>query len=90
MPDWTKTVYYTGSDMEWMAFHAFQLNTITPELARLKTGFLLRDILNRFEQKITGKLTPDRSLWIYSAHDITVANVLNSIGLFDVIIINNY
>lgn len=60
------------------------MQTNTPELARLKAGFLIREILDRFNQKIESQLNPDRTLWIYSAHDTTVANVLNSLGLFEV------
>lgn len=70
--------------MEWIAHRSFQLQTITPEMARLKSGFLIREILERFDQKIASKLDPDRGLWIYSAHDTTVANILNSLQLFEV------
>lgn len=79
-------MFVSGSDLEWISNRSFQVSTNTPELARLKTGFLIREILDRFDQKISAKLSPDRSLWIYSAHDTTVANVLNSLGLFEVII----
>lgn len=72
-----------GTDFEWVSNRAFQVLTNTPELARLKIGFLLREILDRLDQKIESKLSPDRSLWIYSAHDTTIANVLNSLGLFE-------
>lgn len=82
LPDWTKKVYVPGGDLEWVANHAFQISTNTTELARLKTGFLIREIVDRFAQKINSQLSPDRTLWMYSAHDTTVANVLNSLGLF--------
>lgn len=54
-------------------------------MARLKVGYLLREILDRFERKIDKSLMPDRSLWMYSAHDCTLANILNALGLFNVI-----
>lgn len=53
-------------------------------MARLKIGFLLRQILDRCEAKIKDALSPNRSVWIYSAHDTTIGNVLNSLGLFEV------
>lgn len=84
LPEWTKKVFVPGGDLEWVANHSFQLATITPELARLKSGFLIREILERFTQKIGSTLSPDRSVWIYSAHDTTVANVLNALNLFEV------
>lgn len=80
LPDWTNNYY--PSPMESLSALAFAMKTYTPELARLKTGPLLKEILQRFQDKSTSKLKPDRSLWIYSAHDTTVANLLNTLGLF--------
>lgn len=77
---------FPGGDLAMLTGLCFTSNTTTPILARLKIGFLFREILDRFEQKIESKLQPNRNLWIYSAHDSTIASVLNSIGLFKVII----
>lgn len=49
-------------------------------MARLKSGFLFKEILDHFSMKINSTLKPDRSLWVYSAHDITIINLLNSLG----------
>lgn len=73
-----------GGEFEWAANFSFVVPTITPELARLKAGFLVREMLDRFTQKIGSTLTPDRSVWIYSAHDTTIAGVLNALQLFEV------
>lgn len=56
----------------------------TKELARLQSGFLLKEIFDRFAQKLNSTLQPDRSLWLYSAHDLTIMCMLNSLGLFEV------
>lgn len=56
----------------------------TPELARLTSGFLLKEMLERFSQKVNSTLNPNRSLWLYSAHDYTMTNFLNSLGLYEV------
>lgn len=56
----------------------------TTEMKRLKSGFLIREMLERFSQKSESKLHPDRSLWIYSAHDKTIIYLLISLGLFEV------
>lgn len=53
-------------------------------MARIKSGFLIKEMFERFAQKMNQTLKPDRSLWIYSAHDATIANLLNSLGLFEV------
>lgn len=84
LPFWTDEVFYPGSEFETIAYLGFQMTTKTTEMARLSVGFLIRDILDRFSSKIASKLSPDRSLWIYSAHDSTIANVLNALGLFEV------
>lgn len=82
LPEWTKKVYPEG-DMKWVSARSFASNTNTNTLARLKTGFLLKDILDRFANKTAANLLPDRKLWVYSGHDTTIANVLNTLGLFE-------
>lgn len=70
--------------MQWLASRSFATNTYTPKLARLKAGFLIKEIFQRFSNKSASLTNPKQSMWIYSAHDTTVANVLNSLGLFEV------
>lgn len=67
---------------------AFAVKAYTPQLARLKVGLLLKEILERFQNKTLGGLTPNRSLFIYSGHDTTVANLLNILGVFKIIGVN--
>lgn len=61
-------------------------DSATPELARLTSGFLLKEILQRFDKKVDSTLQPNRSLWVYSGHDYTLVNLLNSLGLFKVFV----
>lgn len=56
----------------------------TPELARLKSGFLLKEIFERFSQKIQSILQPDRALWLYSGHSTTTTTMLNGLGFSEV------
>uniref|UniRef100_A0A7G3AIU4 acid phosphatase n=1 Tax=Lutzomyia longipalpis TaxID=7200 RepID=A0A7G3AIU4_LUTLO len=81
LPEWTKPIF--PGDMEWISAKSFSTYCSTPQLARLKSGPILKEMLERFKNKTLGTLKPDRSLWIYSAHDTTVANLLNILGLFD-------
>lgn len=81
---WAQKAIERNGIMGYIAKYYFKLNTDTPQLARLSTGFLLKEIFERFAQKINKTLQPDRSVYIYSAHDGTVANLLNSFGLFEV------
>lgn len=73
-----------GGSFEWAANFLFKISTITTEMARLRFGFLIREILDRFSAKVNSTLTPDRSIWIYSAHDATLAGILNALQLFEV------
>ncbi|XP_037029743.1 prostatic acid phosphatase-like [Bradysia coprophila] len=82
LPEWTKKVY-PGGDMQWLAARSFATNTYTPKLARLKVGFLIKEMFQRFSNKSVSLSNPKQSVWIYSAHDTTVANLLNALGLFE-------
>lgn len=81
---WAQKAIERNGIMRYISDYYFKLATDTPQLARLSTGFLIKDIFERISQKINKTLHPDRSIYIYSAHDDTVANILNSLGLFEV------
>lgn len=84
LPAWTNEVLKPNGIIEYIAKYTFKMGADAPLLARLKSGFLLRDILERFSQKINSTLEMDRSLWLYSGHDYTIAHMLHSLGLFEV------
>lgn len=73
-----------GSDFEYIAMLWFAVFAPTPEMRKLKSGFLLKEILDRFTNKTQSTLSPDRSIWMYFAHDITISNMLSTLGLFEV------
>lgn len=81
LPEWTKQVY--PEPLRSISAKSFATKTNTPILARLKTGPLIKEMLKRFRSKADNTLKPNRSVWIYSAHDTTVASVLNTLRLFD-------
>lgn len=86
LSDWAKNAIEPNGLMEYMAVHSFKAQTATKQMARLKTGFLLKEIFDRFAQKLNTTLRPDRYLWMYSAHDTTISNILDSLGLFEVLL----
>lgn len=49
----------------------------------LCTGPLLKEMVEHFIAKKAKTLIPDRKLWFYSAHDATIAALLNSLDTFD-------
>ncbi|XP_055307525.1 prostatic acid phosphatase-like isoform X2 [Sitodiplosis mosellana] len=73
-----------NDDFKRVVGQTYQLKTNTTLLARLHSGFFIREILESLQQKINGTLSPDRSLFLYSASGNTIAKVLNALGLFDV------
>lgn len=90
LPEWTNSVYGPGTDFEQLGLRDFITFTATPEMARLSTGFLIRDILSRCSGKARKTLLPDRSLWLFSAHDSIIVNILNAFGVYTVILNNPF
>lgn len=84
MPSWVEEVMKPGGDLEYLATLYFSMTTHTTEMKKLRAGFLLKEILDHFTDKLNASLSPDRSLWMYFAHDTTIAIILNSLGLFEV------
>ncbi|XP_014203542.1 prostatic acid phosphatase [Copidosoma floridanum] len=81
LPKWTASVY--PDKMEPLAVKSFEIETYNQILKRLKSGPLLKEMIKNMVLKSKNALTPDRKLWIFSAHDETVANMLNTLGVFE-------
>ncbi|XP_059474786.1 prostatic acid phosphatase-like isoform X2 [Neocloeon triangulifer] len=81
LPNWTKKVF--PDRMKDLAAISFSLNAYTEEMKRLKGGPLVGEIVQHMKQKKEKTLTPNRKLFLYSAHDTTVANILMTLGIFD-------
>ncbi|OXU18976.1 hypothetical protein TSAR_000201 [Trichomalopsis sarcophagae] len=81
LPAWTKSVY--PDKLKPWAEMSFTVETYNTLLKRLKSGPLLKNMIEHMHQKSKGALTPDRKLWIYSAHDETVANLMNTLNIFE-------
>lgn len=85
LPDWANEAIKVDGLMNHFARLNFQYPTATQKLARLKFGFFIKEIVQKFSEKANGTLKPpDRSLYLYVAHDSTIGNVLNSLKLFQV------
>lgn len=78
LPEWTKEVY--PDKLFPLSGLSFAVKAYTPLLARLKSGPLLKEILTHFQNKTMKKI--EQNYWVYSAHDTTVANILNTLGVF--------
>lgn len=81
IPEWAEKAIEPGGIMEYIAAYDFVLYSATPELARFASGFLFEEIVEKFTKKINATLHPNRVLWLYSGHDFSITNALNSFGL---------
>ncbi|KAK2586742.1 hypothetical protein KPH14_011774 [Odynerus spinipes] len=81
LPKWTETVF--PDKLKPLATKSFTIHAYNKILQRLKTGLLLGEMIDHIEKKSRNALIPDRKLWMYSAHDDTVANMLMTLNLFD-------
>lgn len=54
-------------------------------MQRLIAGWLVREMFERFAMKANATLSPDRSMFVYSAHDITIVNLMRTLNLDEVI-----
>lgn len=79
MEEWEKEAIKPDGPMDEIAKIVYKLRGL-PELVRIRCGFLLKEQLDRFRQKINGKLK-DLALYIYSAHSSTITTLLNGLGL---------
>ncbi|XP_043491248.1 prostatic acid phosphatase-like [Polistes fuscatus] len=81
LPKWTKTVF--PDKLKPLAEKFFTISAYNKILQRLKTGLLLGEMIDHLDKKSKNALIPDRKVWVYSAHDETVANMLMTLNLFD-------
>lgn len=82
LPDWAEEAIQPNQPMELITRATYKLRG-TPELARRRAGFLIKEILQRSAKKINSTLRPDRLMWFYSGHSSTLATMLNGLGLFE-------
>lgn len=59
-------------------------DTLSTEMKKLKSGYLLKSILDRFTNKTLSILSPNRSLWMNFAHESVIVHMLQSLGIFNV------
>ena len=64
-----------------MAF-SFKVMTYTLEMQRLRVGPLLNEIVENFKARVNNSMDARKKLFIYSAHDTTVASLLNTLDVF--------
>ena len=81
LPEWTKSVY--PDKLMPIVVKSFTINAYNKILQRLKSGTLLGEMIDHMEKKSKNALVPDRKVWMYSAHDETIANLLMTLNVFE-------
>jgi len=68
-----------------MTAFSFKIMTYTEELKRLRMGPLLGEIVSNMKGRVEKKLDSRKKLFVYSAHDTTVASLLNTLDVFNML-----
>lgn len=92
LPEWADFIWNYGSKiLEHFGVLLLTSFSSTTEMKKLSIGFLLREILDRFKTlQITSLAEPEQKLWLYSAHDYTIANLMNALHVFDDVVTDHF
>ncbi|OXA50096.1 Lysosomal acid phosphatase [Folsomia candida] len=84
IPEWTRKIF-PGGAMQKLSNFAFKMATYTEEMKRLRGGPLVKEIIRHMDHRVRRKPgTKHRKLYAYSAHDLTLTAVLDTLGVYDV------
>ncbi|XP_046643303.1 prostatic acid phosphatase-like [Daphnia pulicaria] len=82
LPEWT-TKYFPSPMKEFSDF-SFEMKAYNLEMQRLRGGPLVKELVEHLGAYAQSKLTPpNRKLFMYSAHDVTVATFLSALNIFN-------
>lgn len=81
LPDWTENIY--PDKLESLAARSYSLYTESNLMKKVKGGAFLAEIIKKMENKRRKNLNPDRKIFLYSGHDITLVNIMNTLNILD-------
>ncbi|XP_023300387.2 lysosomal acid phosphatase [Lucilia cuprina] len=81
LPDWAENIY--PERLEPLAERSYVLFTETNLMKKVKGGAFLNEIHSKMIDKRKRNLNPDRKIFLYSGHDVTLVNVMNSLNILD-------
>lgn len=82
LPEWTAPLYPERA-LSFYSGYMRLMYTPTAELKRLRGGVIISEFLRTMRAKRDGTLDPDRSIFLYSGHDLTLVSLLNSMEMLD-------
>lgn len=80
LPDWTENVF--PDKMLHLFEKSLALFTQTPFMKKIRGGTILTEFLDNMQKHKNG-VTSNKSLYIYSAHDITLVNLMRALECID-------
>lgn len=66
-----------------VAIRNLELLTETDYMKKIKGGAIVSEIFEKLKSKSNGSLLPDRNIFIYSAHDVTLVNTMRALNISD-------
>ncbi|CAG2060334.1 unnamed protein product, partial [Timema podura] len=82
IPDWTSEVFPEPLS-SYASFEMFSSLAGTKELERILTGKFFEELSTNLQAKVNSTLSPDRSLFMYSAHDTNLLNLLHTLRVWN-------
>lgn len=79
LPDWTEDVF--PDKMIIFAKRSLALFTETQFMKRIRGGVLVAEIIENMVKKRINILRPNRSIFVYSGHDVTLVNLMRAMGI---------
>ncbi|XP_058467681.1 lysosomal acid phosphatase [Malaya genurostris] len=81
LPDWSETIF--PEKMLPLAERSLALFTETPLMKKIKGGAIVSELLDNMLKKRAGILMPERSIFVYSGHDVTLVNLMRALNVID-------
>ncbi|KRT78746.1 Phosphatase [Oryctes borbonicus] len=78
LPEWTKGVF--PNRMKDLAALSLAMFTKTDFMKKMHGGALINEIIGNIKRKRDGTLKPNRKLFLYSGHDLTVVSLMRILG----------
>lgn len=83
LPAWAEDTDVYPERMRRLAERTLRVYTETPYMLRMRGGALLTVWLDNMLARRQRTLQPDRALFVYAAHDVTMVNVARALGVLE-------
>lgn len=81
LPEWTDNVF--PDKLLPIAKYNLALLTEFSYMKKIKGGPFITEIVDLMHKKITGNLSPNRNVFIYSGHDTSLVNIMRALEIID-------